>query len=71
MTRGMGQKKVLGFKHNFTSMGKCKEVTFNTFKWIFILELKFHECFKFLKQGLKKQILSTKVYFKCWKGLEK
>jgi hypothetical protein len=37
MTREMDQKSVLGFKHIFTSVGKCEKMSFNTLKWIVIL----------------------------------
>jgi len=35
MTRGMGQKSVLGFKHIFMSMGKCKDMKFQHFQMDF------------------------------------
>jgi hypothetical protein len=65
----MGQKSVLGFKHIFTSVGKCKKMSFNIFKWIFILVVEISGVFKFFETRFEKNLVKTKVYLKCWKGL--
>ncbi len=54
MIREMGQKNVQGFKHIFASVGKCKKMSFNTLKWIFILRVEISWVFKFFETRFEK-----------------